>query len=199
MPRLNLSEEETRTLILDRAYTLFTDVGYSKTTIADIAKACGFSAANVHKHFGTKSAINQAIASVMLGEKLKEAEAAVRRHRSASKKLRALIVTLHLSTLESFRHRVKVYDTLAAAAEEKWEAVRAYRLSFREMVREIVVLGCETGEFSVPDADRATQAIHMAVTRVIHPINVVEMIDEPDAGSLDILIEFLLRGLKAGA
>ena len=196
MPRLNLSEEETRSLILDRAYTLFTDVGYSKTTIADIAKACGFSAANVHKHFGTKSAINQAIASVMLNEKLIEAEAAVKRCRSASNKLRALIKTLHESTLESFRHRVKVYDTLAAAAEEKWEAVRAYRLRIREMIRDIVVLGCETGEFSATDADRSTQAIHMAATRVLHPINVVEMIGEPDAGDIEILIEFLLRGLR---
>jgi len=61
MRRLNLSEEETRALILENAYALFNDVGFNKTTIADIAKACGFSSANVHKYFGTKSAINQAI------------------------------------------------------------------------------------------------------------------------------------------
>lgn len=195
MPRQTLNEQETRDLILDRAYALFADIGYNKTTIGDIAKACGFSAANVHKHFGTKSAINQAIASVMLDEKLKEGRAAVARHRSASKKLKALIKTVHESTLESFRHRVKVYDTLAAAAEEKWEAIRAYRLELMSMVRDIVTLGCESGEFSVKDVDKATQAIHMAVTRVIHPANIVEMIGEPDAGDIDTLTDFLLAGL----
>ncbi|MEM6539277.1 MAG: TetR/AcrR family transcriptional regulator [Pseudomonadota bacterium] len=195
MPRRTPTEQETRDLILDRAYGLFADIGYNKTTIGDIAKACGFSSANVHKHFGTKSAINQAIASVMLEEKLKEGRAAVARHRSASKKFTALIKTVHESTLKSFKHRVKVYDTLAAAAEEKWEAIRAYRLELMAMVRDIVSLGCETGEFSVKDVDRATQAIHMALTRVIHPANIVEMIDEPDAGDIDTLTEFLLAGL----
>ena len=195
MPKRTMTEGETRQLILDRAYALFAEIGYNKTTIGDIAKACGFSPANVHKHFGTKSAINQAIASVMLDEKVREAKAAIARHRTASNKLRALIKTVHESTLESFRHRAKVYDTLAAAAEEKWEAIRAYRITLREMIRDIVVQGRDRGEFAVADVDRATQAIHMAATRLIHPLNVVEMIGEPDAGDVDTLTDFLLAGL----
>ncbi len=185
-------------MILDRAYKLFAELGYHKTTVADIALACGFSTANVHKHFGTKSAIKQAIARVMLEEMLVEAEAATARETSAAQKLRALITTLNTSTLERFRRQAKVYETLAAAAEEKWEAVRDYRLRLRAMVREIVAGGIEAGEFDVDDVDRATQAIHMAATRVVHPSNVVEMIDEPDAGDVDTLVAFLLRGLRAG-
>ncbi len=184
-------------MILDRAYELFAAFGYHKTTVADIADACGFSTANVHKHFGTKSAIKQAIARVMLEEMLAEAEAATARADTAAEKLRALITTLNASTLERFRRQAKVYETLAAAAEEKWEAVREYRLRLRDMVREIVASGVETGEFRVDDIDQAAQAIHMASTRVIHPSNVVEMINEPDAGDVDTLVGFLLKGLGA--
>lgn len=197
MRRQKLSEEETKALILDKAYALFTDVGYNKTTIADIARECGFSSANVHKFFGTKSAINQVIAGMMLKEKIRKAEAAVKRKRLASEKLRAFIMTVHQSTLESFRNRVKVYETLAAAAEEKWSVVREYRLSLLAMAREIIEYGCERGEFSVADVEKTAQALHMASTRLFHPLNVVEMIDEPDAGDVDVFIDFVIESLRS--
>ncbi|MEM9284527.1 MAG: helix-turn-helix domain-containing protein, partial [Pseudomonadota bacterium] len=75
MPRLNLSEAETRDLILDEAGRLYTEIGYDKTTIADIARACGFSSANVHRVFGTKARINRAMAERKLQGQLAAARA----------------------------------------------------------------------------------------------------------------------------
>ena len=191
-----LSEDETRALILEKAYALFAEVGYNKTTVADIARACGFSAANVHKFFGTKSAINQTIAGMMMSEKLDEMRAAVERKQSAAEKLRAFILTIHKSTLESFQHRAKVYETLAAAAEEKWPVIRDYRMALLTSVRDIIAYGCERGEFEVDDVDATAQAVHMSLIRLFHPLNVVEMIGEPDAGDAETLIDFLVNTLK---
>ncbi len=199
MPRTALSEAETRQLILDEAYTLFSDIGYRKTTMGDIAKACGFSPALVHKHFGTKSAVNQAIASVMMEEMLSDAREAVGKHRSPARKLRTFVKTINQSTLESFQHNKRVFETLSAAAEEKWEVVREYRQELRDMVAKIIEEGCAVGEFTVSDPEQATAAIHMSLTRVFHPVNIVEMVGEPDAGDVDILIDFILTGLGKNA
>lgn len=196
LPKPALSETETRELILSEAYALFKDIGYRKTTIGDIAKACGFSAANVHKHFGTKSAINQAIARVMMDEKLSTAKSAMARRRSPSMKLRTFVKSIHESTLESFRHEKRAFETLYAAAEEKWEVVRNYRITLKAILTEIIAEGCEAGEFSTPDVGRAADAVHMSLISVFHPANIVEMLDEPDAGDVDALTDFILSGLR---
>ncbi|MEL6370312.1 MAG: TetR/AcrR family transcriptional regulator [Pseudomonadota bacterium] len=195
LPKSALSETQTRELILEEAYTLFTDIGYRKTTMGDIAKACGFSAALVHKHFGTKSAVNQAIASVMMEEMLTEARGAITRHRSAAHKLRTFIKTIYQGTLERFQHKNKVFETLSAAAEEKWEVVRAYRQDLYAIVHSIIEEGNASGEFNIQCPDRTTKAVHMALTRVFHPVNIVEMIGEPDEGDVDDLVDFILVGL----
>lgn len=197
LPRPALSEAETRELILSEAYSLFKEIGYRKTTIGDIAKACGFSPANVHKHFGTKSDINQAIASVMMDEKISEAKKAVAKRRSPSMKLRVFVATIYESTLESFRHDKRVFETLSSAAEEKWEVVRNYRLTLKGMLTDIIREGCEAGEFTSPNIGRTADAIHMSLIAVFHPANIVEMLDEPDAADVDTITDFLLAGLRA--
>ena len=55
------STEDTRTALLETAERLFREVGYGKTTVADIAEAVGMSSANVYRFFPSKSAINNAI------------------------------------------------------------------------------------------------------------------------------------------
>ncbi|MEM9839452.1 MAG: TetR/AcrR family transcriptional regulator, partial [Pseudomonadota bacterium] len=91
MPRLNLTEAETQALILDNADRLFTDIGFEKTTVAEIAKACGFSSANVHRVFGTKHAINCAIAGRKLSFKLLAARNAVDEAPTPPEKIKAFV------------------------------------------------------------------------------------------------------------
>lgn len=195
MPRLNLTEDETRHLILDEAQQLFLDIGYNKTTVADIAKACGFSPANVHRLFGTKGAINEAIADRMLTEKLSQARAAIARETSAQDKMRAMIRTIHKSTLVTFTDEKRVHDLMECAIDERWTAIRRYRVALLELSRDIIREGTENGEFQVDDIGDTALAIHMSMFRLCHPILVVEMLGEPDEGNMDILINFVMRGL----
>lgn len=195
MPRLNLTEAETRNLILDEAKKLFVEIGYNKTTVADIAKACGFSSANVHRLFGTKAAINEAIADRMLTEKVRLIEGVIAQQLTARDKLEAAIRTLYGTTLETFTQTKRVHDLMACAIDERWTAIRRYRVRLLEIMRTLVREGVEGGEFQVTDIDDAAMGIHMSMFRLCHPILVVEMIDEPDQGDVEILIRFILRGL----
>lgn len=56
----------TRLRIADAAEALFRQIGYQKTSVADIAKECGMSPANVYRFFPSKSAINEAISHRIL-------------------------------------------------------------------------------------------------------------------------------------
>src|SRR5918998_6329827 len=58
----------TRCMILEVAERLFREIGYRKTTVADIAKALRMSSANVYRFFDSKKSINQAVAERTMGE-----------------------------------------------------------------------------------------------------------------------------------
>lgn len=55
--------EERRPEILAAAKALFAEVGYARTTIADVAKKAGVSAATVSHYFGTKAGLFEAMVS----------------------------------------------------------------------------------------------------------------------------------------
>ncbi len=197
MPRLNLTEAETRHLILDEADRLFTQIGYDKTTVADIARACGFSSSNVHRVFGTKGHINQAIAERKLQGKIEAARAAVAQHESAVDRLGAFYQTIHKITYDTFVDDCRVHHMVRAAIEERWEAVLAYRCNLMELGREIIAYGVERGEFDVEDIDAAARALHISGIRHCHPLAVAEMTDQPDDVPFEAWLNFVLRGLGA--
>ena len=59
---LEHTETDTRTRILLVAERLFREIGYQKTTVADIAKVLKMSPANVYRFFDSKAAIHQGVA-----------------------------------------------------------------------------------------------------------------------------------------
>ncbi|GGY48919.1 TetR/AcrR family transcriptional regulator [Parvularcula lutaonensis] len=197
MPRLNLTEEETRNLILDNADRLFTDIGYDKTTVADIARACGFSPANVHRVLGTKGQINRAIAERKLQGKLHAARTEAWKKESAAERLEEFFRTVNRLTYETFTERARVHDMVAAAIEERWQEVIDYRVGLLATARDIIAYGVERGEFDIPDIDDAAQVVHIIGLRFFHPLCVAELEEAPDGGTLDQAIPYILRMLGA--
>ena len=66
-------ERDTRQIIVDTAERFFRDIGYQKTTVADIAKSLRMSPANVYRFFDSKKSINEAV----LERYMREQEAAI--------------------------------------------------------------------------------------------------------------------------
>src|ERR1700744_4005250 len=94
--------EEARERILDAAETLFRRIGYTKTTVADIAGALGMSSANVYRFFPSKSAINDGLCRRMLGELDAFAESFVTAPGPATQRLEDMIVGVHLHNKRRF-------------------------------------------------------------------------------------------------
>jgi AcrR family transcriptional regulator len=61
-------EPDVRGQILVTAERLFREIGYQKTTVADIAKALRMSPANVYRFFDSKKSINTGVARRLMGE-----------------------------------------------------------------------------------------------------------------------------------
>jgi AcrR family transcriptional regulator len=61
-------EPDTRERILVVAERLFRQIGYQKTTVADIAKELRMSPANVYRFFDSKKAIHEGVARGLMGE-----------------------------------------------------------------------------------------------------------------------------------
>ena len=60
-------ETDTRERILVVAERLFREIGYQKTTVADIAKVLRMSPANVYRFFDSKKAIHEGVARALMG------------------------------------------------------------------------------------------------------------------------------------
>ena len=61
-------ETDTRERILVVAERLFRQIGYQKTTVADIAKELRMSPANVYRFFDSKKAIHEGVARDLMEE-----------------------------------------------------------------------------------------------------------------------------------
>lgn len=195
MPRLNLSEAETRDLILDEAGRLYSEIGYDKTTVADIARACGFSSANVHRVFGTKARINRAMAERKLQGQLAAARQIAFAEESAALRLATFYSTIHQMTLDTFTEKKRVHHMVTAAIDERWEEVEAYRMGLMKACQDIVAYGVSRGEFDVLDVDAAGRAVHMSGIRYCHPLAVAELDEAPDDVSFKSWATLMLRGL----
>src|SRR6516225_1502935 len=86
-PKPRLEPDQVRERILDAAEALFRRMGYSKTTVADIAGALSMSGANVYRFFPSKGAINDALCRRMLAELHAMAEEVVRKSGKPSQRL----------------------------------------------------------------------------------------------------------------
>ena len=88
-------DTDVRERILVTAERLFREIGYQKTTVADIAKALQMSPANVYRFFDSKKSINAGVARRLMGE-VEEASRAIAAGRgSAVERLRELLTTVH--------------------------------------------------------------------------------------------------------
>src|ERR1700709_2639961 len=88
-------EHDTRERILVVAERLFREIGYQKTTVADIAKVLRMSPANVYRFFDSKKAIHEGVARSLMGEVEVEAQRIARSPGPAPVRLREMMKNIH--------------------------------------------------------------------------------------------------------
>ncbi|GJD97912.1 TetR/AcrR family transcriptional regulator [Methylobacterium iners] len=187
---------ELRCRILSIAERLFREIGYRKTTVADIAAALRMSPGNVYRFFPSKKALNESVAELLLGEIEAElARIVERRDLDVAERLRAFLSALHGMSAERFTVDRRMHEMVEVAITENWEVCRRYRTQINGLLRRLVVEGMETGEFAAGDPKVAADCIQLAIVRFCHPALIAQCDGEPGPG-VDEMARFILDGLR---
>ncbi|GJD47358.1 Nucleoid occlusion factor SlmA [Methylobacterium crusticola] len=196
-PPIEETAPNTRCRILATAERFFREIGYQKTTVADIAKTLRMSPANVYRFFDSKKAINEAVVERLIGEvEAKIAAIAGRPGDSAEIRLREVIALLHRDAAGRFTAHPRMHEMIEAAMSESWNVCRHHVDRITAVLERVIADGVDRGEFAVPDAAVAARCVHTAILRFCHPVLVVQC-PEDFVPALDAMIEFLLGALRA--
>ncbi|GAN77862.1 TetR/AcrR family transcriptional regulator [Acidisphaera rubrifaciens] len=189
--------EQTHDNILDVAERLFREVGYGKTTVADIAQALGMSSANVYRFFASKADIHNAIFTrtvAGLHAALRDAAGAPG---SAADRLAGVIHTSHRLHRDLFTDQRRVFDMVEAAMAENWEAIEAHVAAVQAIIAGVIADGIAAGEFGPGDPDGLAAAVLDGSCAFMHPTMIAECADKPDREAhLARLLWLVIEGLR---
>jgi AcrR family transcriptional regulator len=187
-------EPDTRERILVVAERLFREIGYQKTTVADIAKMLHMSPANVYRFFDSKKAIHEGVARTLMGGVEQAAEAIATGRGPAASRLRELMTTIHRMNCERYLGDSKLHEMVEIAMEESWEVCVAHMQRITETIGGVIGEGAASGEFEVSDVPLAAMCACTAMMRFFHPQMIAQCANKPGP-SLDQMIDFVLSGL----
>jgi AcrR family transcriptional regulator len=187
-------EPDTRERILVVAERLFREIGYQKTTVADIAKMLRMSPANVYRFFDSKKAIHEGVARSLMGGVEDAAQAIVTKRGPAAARLRELMTTIHRMNCERYVGDSKLHEMVAIAMEESWQVCVAHMEKITQTIGGVIAEGAASGEFEAPDVPLAAMCACTAMMRFFHPQMIAQCANKPGP-SLDQMIDFVLAGL----
>jgi AcrR family transcriptional regulator len=187
-------ETDTRERILVVAERLFRQIGYQKTTVADIAKELRMSPANVYRFFDSKKAIHEGVARSLMGEVEIEAQAIAAKPGPAAVRLRELMKTIHRMNSERYVADSKLHEMVEIAMQEDWDVCLAHMEMITRTIGSVVAQGAATGEFVVADLQIAALCACTGMIRFFHPQMIAQTANKPGP-TIDQMIDFVLASL----
>jgi AcrR family transcriptional regulator len=186
---------DTRERILVVAERLFRQIGYQKTTVADIAKELRMSPANVYRFFDSKKAIHEGVARTLMGEVETEARGIVARPGPAALRLRELLTTVNRMNTERYVGDSKLHEMVEIAMQEDWDVCVVHIECITGMIGEVIAQGVASGEFEAPDLALAALCTCTGMIRFFHPQMIAQAVNKPTA-TIDQMVDFILRALE---
>jgi AcrR family transcriptional regulator len=188
-------DHSVREQIVEAAGEHFSQYGYEKTTVSDLAKAIGFSKAYIYKFFDSKQAIGEAICSKTLTSIVEAVEVAVAGAPTPTEKFRRMFKTLVSTGVGLFFNDRKLYDIAAHSAGEGWPSARTYARRIREILTEVVRQGREAGEFErKTPLDETVHAVFLVMQPYINPLLLQYNLDHVEDAPVQ-LSNLVLRSL----
>ena len=183
--------DDSRERICGVAEVLFRQIGYVKTTVADIASALGMSSANVYRFFPSKGAINDALCRRILGELQDELASLAQGPGSPPARITAMVMAMHRHHKTQLTDARRVFDMVAAAMEENWAAIEEHILICRSHFARVISAGMTSGSFVPGDAAEMAEMVMKSCVFAFHPMLI--------AGCGDTDMEPVVRRLSAFA
>lgn len=192
------SETDTRERILVVAERLFRQIGYLKTTVADIAKELRMSPANVYRFFDSKKSIHESVARRLMGEVEVEAQHIARSEGPAATRLRQMMTTINRMNTERYVGDSKLHEMVEIAMQEDWDVCVAHMELIGQTIGEVIAQGVASGEFEVEDIEVAALCACTAMMRFFHPQMIAQCAEKPGP-TIDQMIDFVIAGLSPRA
>jgi len=187
-------EMDTHRKIVEGAERLFRQLGFQKTTVADIARELHMSPANVYRFFGGKSEINAAVCMDLLGKIEAEAGKIAASRGTAAQRMRNLVASVEKAHSKLYMSDRKLHELIEAAVTENWTIMREHNHRMTGMLEQIIASGMAAGEFHSGDAALAARLVNTACIRFCHPRLMAEYEQEPEP-ALDHMLDFCLAAL----
>lgn len=187
-------EADTQLRIVTTAERLFREIGYQKTTVADIARVLRMSPANIYRFFDSKRAIYEAVASRLMGEVETAATAIAFEPQEPVGRLRRLLTTIHHMNAERYTGDEKIHQMVAMAMEEDWQVCTAHVERITGIIAKVIDDGVRDGVFAAADVSVAAMATSSAMLRFFHPQMIAQCACKPGP-TLEQMIDFVIAAL----
>lgn len=190
------ADHEVRDQIVAAATEHFSRYGYEKTTVSDLARSIAFSKAYIYKFFESKQAIGEMICANCLAQLEAEVRAAVDEVDQPPEKLRRLFKSIVESSVRLFSQDRKLYEIATSAATEGWPAALAYEGRIRDLLKDVVLAGRQSGDFErKTPLDETVKAIYLVLRPYVNPLLLQHGFDFVDEAPAQ-LSSLVLRSLS---
>jgi AcrR family transcriptional regulator len=136
-----------RERIVRTAIRLYGEIGYRKTTVADVARGASMSAANLYRFFPSRLALEDAVVAELLEPVYVAAASAARSGHSGLERLNAMFKAIFRIQQDRLVKNVRLHELMVAAGESNWPASLSHMDRLRGVVRAIIAAGQASGEF----------------------------------------------------
>lgn len=187
---------DIRQQILDAASRHFTQYGYGKTTMAEIAQDCGMSAANLYRYFDNKLDIGAHLAGCSLGQKLSLIQAIVDdEQRPAAVRLREVVFGILHFTHGMWSGIPRINELVNVICEERMDLVETHKQVEQALLARLLRQGVASGEFAVTDPEDTAVALMSATTLfcmpLLMPLYPLEIFEQ----RADAVVRLILNGI----
>lgn len=185
-----------RRQIVDAARERFRHYGYEKTTMTELARDVGMSAANLYRYFRNKQDIAAACAGQCLRERHAElCKRVLRQGHTAAGRLEALALAALDQTRRCAAEEPHIDAMVDAASHQRTEVLRMGRDAEQALITQILLQGIQSGEFETPDIADTARALHTALVLFRSP-RLTAMYPEPELERLARgVVALIIRGL----
>jgi AcrR family transcriptional regulator len=194
---LRCDPEDKATRILLETERLLRIYGHRKITVADIADACGFSAANVYRYFSSRRAILDTLASHYLREAERTARAcAICRSDSARDRLSGFLTGLNTTLITFSVSEPQLSELLANATTEQWPCYSHYDALVVRRIAKILTEASASGEFRLEgETEQEARRVKAAACALVEPDVIRLCRDKHDVGTREAVSRLIAAAL----
>jgi AcrR family transcriptional regulator len=188
---------ENAARILIETERLLRIYGHRKVTVADIADACDFSAANVYRYFSSRRVMLDTLASHYLHETERAALAcAVRNSSSARDRLSGFLTGLNTALMIFAEREPRVSQLLADATAEQWPCYTHYDARLVGHMTGILSAASASEEFRLADdAEQEARRLKAAACALVEPDVILSCRDRYDASTREAVSQLIADAL----